>query len=182
MADDTEPRNDAGEEPENYDYDENNNSDDNPAQPSSDNTTPVAHSHQQPSNGDNFVDEDQAAADAAAVDAAAAANSDGHGFQDNYDAEYDDDEPLPDVTVNLYINELGDAAVTDSVNDYLTDQYGNRIGFDTTTIVQDLIDRNDTATGKHGWLGEFIKEKYHWEKSFPGVDTSVLVSQEKIIS
>lgn len=168
MADDTEPKTDAGEDGD-YDYSENDNAEDNPAQTPSVNsndaveTTPVVPSQQPPSEDDNSFD-DNAARDAAAADAANA-----NAAQDGFEGDYDDEGPLPDVTVNLYINELPDAAVTDAVN-YLTDDYGNPVGGwskavqdYTTTIAQDLVDGlegNGTTTGKQGWLGS-----WSWSKS-----------------
>lgn len=100
-------------------------------------------------------------------------NDGGNVFQD----EYDDDEPLPDVTVNLVINGDGenvnpDGLVTDIVNAGLTDEIGKLAT--TTPSITDTVDRytaaitqgvfdefqnNGTAIEEKGFWGKFIKKK-----------------------
>lgn len=89
--------------------------------------------------------------------------------------DYSDDEPLPDVTVKLYIDAEPEGGLlpTDIVNTGLTDIYGNVIttktpwsdavdGY-TNAITQEIYDElsgNGTdVTGKR-WWGKFITPKY----------------------
>ncbi len=91
-----------------------------------------------------------------------------------------EDEPLPDVTVNLYINDEADGLVipNDLVNAGLTDEYGNLITPTTPSLsdsindytasisqgVYDELTTNGTNIGGKQWWGKFDKQKYHWNK------------------
>jgi hypothetical protein len=72
--------------------------------------------------------------------------------------EFYDDEPLPDVTVNLYIGD-----VPDLVNGVVTDSFGNVIPpsstplLDYTSSIYDEL--NGTGIGGKGWWGKFIHSK-----------------------
>ena len=99
-------------------------------------------------------------------------NDGGNPFQD----EYEDDEPLPDVTVKLLINGDGDDAVlnpdglvTDIVNAGITDEIGklatttpsitDAIDGYTAAITQQIYDginTNGTAIEEKRWWGKFI--------------------------
>jgi len=85
--------------------------------------------------------------------------------------DYADDEPLPDFTVNLVINDLPEGAVTDRINAILTDEYGNLI---TTTPWSDAVDHytgaitqgiidglegNGTDIGGKRWWGSWSWNK-----------------------
>jgi hypothetical protein len=85
--------------------------------------------------------------------------------------DYVDDDSLPDVMVNLIINDLpGDSNTlpADLVNAGVTDWYGNSITPPTTlidsindyasTVTQELYTEmigNETNIGSKGWFGKF---------------------------
>ena len=87
--------------------------------------------------------------------------------------DYADEEPLPDVTVNLYINELPEGVVlpTDLVNVGMTDMYGRAITPSTTpwsdlvtdytsSITQGVYtELNGTDIGGKRWLGKLSTQK-----------------------
>ena len=97
----------------------------------------------------------------------------------NVQNDYDDDEPLPDVTVKLFIN--GDGSDTDNINGLVTDIVDGRItdeigkfGPTTTPSLQegiesytsaitqgifDEVNANGTDVGGKRWWGKFINNK-----------------------
>jgi len=90
----------------------------------------------------------------------------------------DYEEDLPDVTVKLYVNVDPDGPIipNDLVNAGITDMYGNLIPQATPSwrdsvdgyaggITQGIYDGlNGTDTRGKGWMGKFIKQKYHENK------------------
>jgi len=77
--------------------------------------------------------------------------------------DYDDDEPLPDVTVKLYIKDDDGPFPNDVIEAGITDIYGNpvtgRPGIDGYTTYD-----NTTAIAGKGFWGKFIIQKYHTNK------------------
>lgn len=96
----------------------------------------------------------------------------------NVQEDYDDDGPLPDVTVKLFIDGDGsdtgniDGHVTDIVNAGITDEIG-KLGTTTPSIgdglqeytsaitqgIFDEVNGNGTTVGGKGFFGKFINNK-----------------------
>ena len=93
--------------------------------------------------------------------------------ENNFVEDYpEDDEPLPDVTVNLIINDQPDGVTGDIATAYITDEFGNvitttptwREGVDgyIATIsqgIQDELTGNQTTVGGKGFFGKSSVEK-----------------------